>query len=271
MLRLLGVPLFLWLLLGPEEDGWALVVLMVSGFTDWLDGKLARWLNQGSRLGRAARPGRRPALHRLPRWSPWRIRGVVPVWVVALLLGRELVLGVMLLVLRRYGYPPLQVHYLGKAATLLLLYAFPVLLIADGRGPAGRGSPQPFAWALTIWGTALYLLAGAVLRRPGRGHRAGRAGRPRRDVAVTATPARRRARARSGASLLDAVLAETLDPAYAQAAAARAARPGRRSGRGWRGRAAGGADDGDRRPAGGGHLRPGGRRGRRGASRCARR
>ena len=36
--RLFGVPLFLWLVLGPEEDGWALVVLMVSGFTDCLDG-----------------------------------------------------------------------------------------------------------------------------------------------------------------------------------------------------------------------------------------
>ena len=89
----------------------------------------------------------------------WSLRSVIPVWVVALLLGRELVLGVMLLVLRRYGYPPLQVHYLGKAATLLLLYAFPVLLIADGEGPLA-GIAEPFAWALTIWGTALYLLAG---------------------------------------------------------------------------------------------------------------
>ena len=80
-------------------------------------------------------------------------------WVVALLLGRELVLGVMLLVLRHYGYPPLQVHYLGKAATLLLLYAFPVLLIADGEGRLAEVA-EPFAWALTIWGTALYLLAG---------------------------------------------------------------------------------------------------------------
>ena len=33
-LRLLGVPLFLWLVLGPKEDGWALLVLAVSGFTD---------------------------------------------------------------------------------------------------------------------------------------------------------------------------------------------------------------------------------------------
>jgi cardiolipin synthase len=158
VLRLLGVPLFLWLLLGPEEDGWALVVLMVSGITDWLDGKLARWLDQGSRLGALLDPAA-DRLYIVCTLVALAIRDVVPVWVVALLLGRELVLGVLLLVLRRYGYPPLQVHYLGKAATLLLLYAFPVLLIADGSGPLARIA-EPFAWALTIWGTALYVLAG---------------------------------------------------------------------------------------------------------------
>jgi cardiolipin synthase len=158
VLRLLGVPVFLWLLLGPEEDGWALVILMVSGFTDWLDGKLARWLNQGSRLGALLDPAA-DRLYIVCTLVALAIRDVVPVWVVALLLGRELVLGVMLLVLRHYGYPPLQVHYLGKAATLLLLYAFPVLLIADGEGRLAEIA-EPFAWALTIWGTALYLLAG---------------------------------------------------------------------------------------------------------------
>jgi len=158
VLRLLGVPVFLWLLLGPEEDGWALVILMVSGFTDWLDGKLARWLNQGSRLGALLDPAA-DRLYIVCTLVALAIREVVPVWVVALLLGRELVLGVMLLVLRHYGYPPLQVHYLGKAATLLLLYAFPVLLIADGEGPLAAIA-EPFAWALTIWGTVLYLLAG---------------------------------------------------------------------------------------------------------------
>jgi cardiolipin synthase len=70
------------------------------------------------------------------------------------------VLGVCLLILRRYGYPPLQVHYLGKAATLLLLYAFPILLLASGTGSLATVA-APFAWALTIWGTALYVLAGA--------------------------------------------------------------------------------------------------------------
>src|SRR5215203_7321887 len=56
VLRLLGLPLFLWLVLGPEADGWALVVLMLSGITDYLDGYLARRLNQASRLGQILDP-----------------------------------------------------------------------------------------------------------------------------------------------------------------------------------------------------------------------
>ena len=89
------------------------------------------------------------------------LREIVPLWVVVLLVGREVVLGGMLLVLRSRGYPPLQVHYLGKAATLLLLYAFPGLLLAYGSNPVA-GIAEPIAWALTIWGTALYLLAGLL-------------------------------------------------------------------------------------------------------------
>ena len=159
VLRLLGVPVFLWLLLGPEADGWALVILAVSGLTDWLDGKLARWLNQGSRLGAVLDPAA-DRLYIVAALTALALRDIVPIWLVALLLGREAVLGVALLVLRRYGYPPLQVHYLGKAATLLLLYAFPGLLLAYGSNPVA-GIAEPIAWALTIWGTALYLLAGA--------------------------------------------------------------------------------------------------------------
>jgi CDP-diacylglycerol--glycerol-3-phosphate 3-phosphatidyltransferase len=159
VLRLLGVPVFLWLLLGPEADGWAVAILMVSGFTDWLDGKLARWLDQGSRLGALLDPAA-DRLYIVSTLIALALREIVPVWVVAVLVGRELVLGVSLLVLRRFGYPPLQVHYLGKAATLLLLYAFPGLLLADGTGWLATAI-EPFAWAFTIWGTALYVLAGA--------------------------------------------------------------------------------------------------------------
>jgi CDP-diacylglycerol--glycerol-3-phosphate 3-phosphatidyltransferase len=160
VLRLLGVPLFLWLLLGPQADGWALVVLMVAGITDWADGKLAKWLDQYSRLGALLDPAA-DRLYIVSTLIALALREIIPIWVVALLVGRELVLGVALLVLRRYGYPPLQVHYLGKAATLLLLYAFPVLLIAQGEGWVATVA-EPFAWAFTLWGTALYVLAGVL-------------------------------------------------------------------------------------------------------------
>jgi CDP-diacylglycerol--glycerol-3-phosphate 3-phosphatidyltransferase len=160
VLRLLGVPLFLWLLLGPEADGWAIVVLALSGVSDWADGKLARLLDQGSRLGALLDPAA-DRLYIVATLIALTLRDVIPLWLVLLLLGREVVLGLALLVLRRNGYPPLQVHYLGKAATFLLLYAFPILLLAQGSGPVAAVA-EPIAWAFTIWGTAFYVLAGLL-------------------------------------------------------------------------------------------------------------
>jgi cardiolipin synthase len=160
VLRLLGVPLFLWLLLGPHADGWAIVVLAVAGVTDWADGKLARALGQGSRLGALLDPAA-DRLYIIATLVAFVLRDVVPLWVVAVLVGRELVLGLTLLALRRAGWPPLQVHYLGKAATFLLLYAFPLLLLADGESPVAVVA-RPFANALTVWGGVLYLLAGVL-------------------------------------------------------------------------------------------------------------
>ena len=176
VLRLLGVPLFLWLLLGPEADEWAVVVLVISGLTDWADGKLARLLDQSSRLGALLDPAA-DRLYIVSTLIALALREIIPLWIVVLLVGREVVLGLALLVLRHYGYPPLQVHYLGKAATLLLLYAFPGLMLADGDSWFAR-LLEPFAWALTIWGTALYVLAGLLyLVQVGAIVRAERSGR----------------------------------------------------------------------------------------------
>jgi CDP-diacylglycerol--glycerol-3-phosphate 3-phosphatidyltransferase len=160
VLRLLGVPLFLWLLLGPHADGWAVLVLALAGVSDWADGKIARALGQSSRLGALLDPAA-DRLYIVATLVAFVLRDVVPFWVVAVLVGREVVLGLMLLVLRWYGYPPLQVHYLGKAATFNLLYAFPLLLLADGDGPVVAVA-RPFAYAFTIWGGALYVLAGVL-------------------------------------------------------------------------------------------------------------
>ncbi|MEU2348450.1 CDP-alcohol phosphatidyltransferase family protein [Modestobacter sp. NPDC049651] len=160
VLRLLGVPLFLWLLLGPHADGWAVVVLALSGVSDWADGKIARAWNQSSRLGALLDPAA-DRLYIVATLIAFVLRDVVPLWLVLVLVGRELVLGIVLLVLQRAGWPPLQVHYLGKAATFLLLYAFPLLLLADGDSTLQQVA-QPFAYAFTIWGGVFYLLAGAL-------------------------------------------------------------------------------------------------------------
>lgn len=155
VLRLAGVPLFLYLLLGPREDGWAILVLVLAGFSDWLDGKLARWLNQMSNLGALLDP----AADRLYVFSTllaFVIRDIVPLWVALVLVAREVVVGICLLVLRRRGWGPFEVTYLGKAATFNLLYAFPLLLLAQGDS-AWAQFAQPFAYAFTAWGGALYL------------------------------------------------------------------------------------------------------------------
>jgi cardiolipin synthase len=158
--RLLGVPVFLWLLLGPHADGWALAILMVSGFTDWADGVLARRLNQASTLGALLDP-LADRLYILAALVGLVLRQVIPWWLAALIIGRDLVLLATLPVLRRRGLSALPVHYLGKAATFNLLYAFPLLLIGTHDGTLGDIA-KPIAWAFTIWGTGLYLWAGGL-------------------------------------------------------------------------------------------------------------
>ena len=158
--RLLGVPLFLWLLLGPQADGWALVVLMASGITDWLDGRLARALDQYSRLGELLDP-LADRLYTVATLVAFLIRGIVPWWVLVLIIGRDLVVSAALPLLRRKGYLAFPVLYIGKAATLNLLYAFPLLLLAQ-MDWAGADIARPFAYAFTVWGVALHLWSGGL-------------------------------------------------------------------------------------------------------------
>lgn len=160
MLRLLGIPLFLWLVLGPEADVWALVVLMLSGFTDWLDGFLARKLNQASKLGEILDPvADRLYILAVVVGLVWR--DIVPWWVAVVLPARDAFLWCLVPFLRTRGYSALPVHFLGKAATFNLLYAFPLLFIGDGTGTAAHLA-QVFGWAFAIWGIGLYWWAGLL-------------------------------------------------------------------------------------------------------------
>jgi len=160
LLRLAGVPLFLWLLLGPRADGWALVVLAVGGVTDWLDGKLARLLDQHSTVGALLDPAV-DRLYILAALVALGVREVLPWWAVAVLVGRDVVLALCLPVLRARGFGPFRVTYLGKSATFLLLYAFPLLLLGAGTG-AVAAAARPIAYAFTVWGTSLYLYSGLL-------------------------------------------------------------------------------------------------------------
>lgn len=160
LLRLLGVPLFLWLALGPKADGWAIVVLVVSSFTDWLDGKLARLLHQTSKLGQLLDPAA-DRLYILATVLALSLRHIMPWWLAAVLIGRDVLLAGFLPLLKRLGYGPLPVHYLGKAATFNLLYALPLLLLGDGHATVNHVA-RIVGWAFAIWGTALYWWAGGL-------------------------------------------------------------------------------------------------------------
>ena len=157
-LRGLGVPLFIWLALGVEADGWAILVLAIGGVTDYLDGKLARLWNQTSRFGELADPAI-DRIYILATLVVLYIREAIPLWLISLLLVRDLALAVVTIALTRKGLPPLKVSYIGKAATFNLLYAFPLLLLALSDSTYGSIA-FIFGWAFAIWGLLLYLFTG---------------------------------------------------------------------------------------------------------------
>jgi cardiolipin synthase len=133
---------------------------MAAGASDYFDGKLARRWNQISRLGQLLDPAA-DRLYIVATLVGLSIREVIPLWLTVLIIGRDVALAFTLPVLRRAGYGPLQVSFLGKAATFNLLYAFPLLLLGDGDGRVATLA-DIFGWAFVIWGTALYWFA-AVL------------------------------------------------------------------------------------------------------------
>lgn len=158
--RLLGVPLFLYLFLVARADVAAVVVLAVGGTTDWVDGYVARRLKQVSRLGALLDP-LADRLYIVVTILALTVREVVPWQFTAALVARELFMGGWLLYLRRHGFGPPQVHYVGKTATFVLLAAFPVLLLAASV-PATEAVAGAIGWGLAWWGLVLYWAAGVL-------------------------------------------------------------------------------------------------------------
>lgn len=160
VIRLALVPVFLWLLLGPEADGWALGVLVYSGASDWADGKIARWFNQASRLGAILDPAA-DRLYTLATVVAFVLRDIIPLWFALVLIGRDLMVGICIWLLRRAGFGPPEVTYVGKAATFSLMYAMPLLLIAQGSSGFATIA-RPFAYAFVVWGSVLFVWSGLL-------------------------------------------------------------------------------------------------------------
>ncbi len=157
--RLLLIPVFLVLLL-THEYLTALITLVVSSVTDFVDGFVARKFNQVSRVGQLLDP----AADRLFIFSTliglaWG--GFVPWWLAGVIIARDVLLLILGVVLANYGYGPLPVHHLGKMGTFALLFAMPVLVLG-ATFPAIDQIANPFGWAAALWGIFLYWWAGVI-------------------------------------------------------------------------------------------------------------
>ena len=162
VLRLLLVPVFLILLLSQQNLA-ALLVLVFASATDWFDGFLARRLNQVTKLGAMLDPAA-DRLYILATLIGLAVNGNIPIWLAVVVILRDVMLAATYPILATHGYGPLPVHFLGKAGTFALLYAFPLLLLAD-IFESTEHIILPIAWAFAFWGIGLYWWAGFVYVR----------------------------------------------------------------------------------------------------------
>lgn len=154
-IRILGIPYFLWLLLDEERVLAAAIVLIVVGATDWIDGTLARALNQVTDLGTMLDPiADRLAL--MAAVIGGYIADIVPLTILVALIIREAILaGAAGYLLKKTG-GTLAVRFMGKAATALLYASVPSFYLA-----AADVVPevfQPLAWVSGLVGLGLYFL-----------------------------------------------------------------------------------------------------------------
>ncbi|MGA7134388.1 MAG: CDP-alcohol phosphatidyltransferase family protein [Mycobacterium sp.] len=154
-IRLALIPVFVYLLLFAHADAWAVAILMFSGASDWADGKIARLLDQSSRLGAYLDPAV-DRLYMLTIPIAFGLRGIVPWWIIAVLLARDVLLAAEMPLLRTRGITALPVVYVGKAATFALMSAFPLILLGQWDALWSR-VVLACGWAFLIWGLYMYL------------------------------------------------------------------------------------------------------------------
>jgi len=157
-IRLAGLPLFVWLVLGAERYVVAFWVLVAIATTDWIDGYVARRFDQVTRIGKLVDP----LVDRLllaTATITLLIAGLLPWPLLALILVRDVVvLGVSLAWFA--GIPPIPVSRVGKLATALLMIGIPGFLLA-GVDWTGADAIRVVAWTSTVAGIVAYYMAAA--------------------------------------------------------------------------------------------------------------
>lgn len=166
--RLLCVPILVWLIHSAERPYAAAVLLAVLGATDWVDGYLARLLNQQSKFGRVFDPTV-DRLMFLVALVSMLIIDAAPAWFLLAVFVREALVAVAALYLGARGVRTVNVSWWGKTATFGLLFALPLFLAAAAE-PAGEGVYQALAWIIGLpslvlsWASAVGYLP--LLRNP---------------------------------------------------------------------------------------------------------
>jgi len=159
LVRLLLLPVFLWLLFVQEERAGAAFLLGGIGATDWVDGYIARRYDQVSEFGKVFDP----TVDRLLFFvavTAILIDGSMPVWFGVILLVREISVGLMMAIATIvYKVPRIDVTYLGKVATFLLMFAVPGFLLGSSDFPGADGF-WVASWILGIPGLVLSVWTG---------------------------------------------------------------------------------------------------------------
>ena len=129
-MRLLCVPLFLWLLFGPPKDRYHAALLLGGlGITDWVDGYLARHLGQVSELGKVLDPAADRLLLGVGVVAIL-IDGSVPLVIAIIVLVREVLVAGAAVALAVAGARRIDVQWAGKAGTFGLMCSFPLFMVA---------------------------------------------------------------------------------------------------------------------------------------------
>ena len=154
LLRLLLLPVFLYVLFGLDDRAAAAWMLGALGATDWVDGYLARRLGQVSEFGKVFDPTVDRLLF-LVATTAIVIDGSIPLWFALAVLAREVLVGLMMAIATIvFKMPRIDVTYWGKLATFLLMFSVPGFLMGSS-DIAGADWFEAAAWILGVPGLIL--------------------------------------------------------------------------------------------------------------------